>query len=119
MKIEQHEPEYEWGASLWFTNLGAGDLFRWYEASYFESPLLRSDARRFRHSPFFLNAEDADRAHAPALDRYAIAYGPLTIDDEDFPSWCDRWSGLLAKASQSSLSQPRELPIQEWMPRPA
>lgn len=114
IKVQQREPTYEWGASLWYTNLGSGEHFRWHECSYFESPLLRQGARRHSYAPFFLNAGDADEAHAPVMGRHQVAYGPFAIDDEQFVEFRDRWCDLLAQASQGQLRHPSYLPITKW-----
>lgn len=114
IKVQQRDPSYEWGASLWYTNLGSGDHFRWHECSYFESPMFRPDARRHNHAPFFLSAEDADKAHAPTMGRHQVAYGPFAIDDEQFLEFRDRWCDLLAQASQGQLRHPSYLPITNW-----
>lgn len=115
IKVQQIEPACEWGASLWYTNLGDGEQFRWYEVGYFESPLLRPETRQHQHEPFFANPDQANEAHAPVLGRYQVAYGPLAIDDENFTDFANRWAGLLAKSAAGKLRQPSQLPIAEWM----
>lgn len=114
IKVQQHNPRYEWGASLWYTNFDTEGEFRWRECSYFENAMVRPDKRRHRQAPFFLHPKDADDAHGPALGRDQVAYGPFEIDDESFNSFRDRWCELLAEASQGKLQRPSYMPITRW-----
>ncbi|MFX0203320.1 MAG: serine/threonine-protein kinase [Candidatus Hodarchaeota archaeon] len=109
IQVSQEQPRpYKWGASLWYTNLGQGEEYRWWEVSYY-APL-----HRIEYQPFALeNPTDADEAVARGGGyAYSVASGPLPIDDENVDDFCDRWAGLLAKAYQGKLEHPRYLPLQ-------
>jgi hypothetical protein len=101
--VEQSGPLYEWNASLWYTNRGSGDDYRWLEVGYQTSPFVQY---RQKYEPFALAAGDADRAHSHALDVVQAAYGPVPIDLESLDSFCDRWARILAAASRGQLQYP-------------
>jgi serine/threonine protein kinase len=108
VELLQRKPSYRWSASLWFTDLARKQGYRWYEVSYFDSPLSQ---KRSGDPPFHLFPDDADEAAGPALGRYEIAFGPVPIDNEDAGAFMDRWAGLLAKAIQGQLRHPERLPL--------
>ena len=111
--LQQREPKYEWGASLWYSKLPTDDNYRWREVSYFGNPLIPKDRLAIKFEPFALrNLSDADEAAAPIMGVYQIAYGPKPIDDEDFDEFCNRWAERLAKAANGQLTHPRVLPLQ-------
>lgn len=109
ISVTQKKPEYVWSASLWHTNLGAGDTYRWYEVSYFTNPMA---GRSTPFAPYALtDPREADAAAGPGMAVQQIAWGPKPIDDEDAPAFYDRWADLLAKACAGRLSHPRSLPL--------
>lgn len=98
---------YERSASLWYTNMGAGEEYRWWEVCYM---YLGRDSRR--DEPFSLDAgPDADLAAAPIVHVYQLAAQPVPIDDEHFDGFRERWMQLLAVAAEGGLSRPTNLPL--------
>lgn len=111
IKVVQDRPRYHWSASLWFTNRGQGNEYRWQEVSYFSI----GASRRTRHdfAPFALtNIDDIDIVAGPAMHVYSVAFGPCPIDGEEIDGFCDRWAELLARAVNGRLEHPRRLPLQ-------
>ena len=108
VELWQRTPKYCWSSSLWYTNLGHLDGYRWYEVSYCDNPL---SSRKQEYAPFYLRYPEADSAAAPVIGVYQIAFGPKPIDDEDQESFMDRWAELLAKAVDGKLCYPRYLPL--------
>jgi serine/threonine protein kinase len=108
--VTQSKPKpYEWGASLWYTNLGRDEEYRWWEIPYMTTPLLRRDVR---YQPFAVSdLSEADKAAAPGMHTIALAAEPRPVDDEDIDDFCDRWADLLAKAHSGQLRHPRHLPL--------
>ena len=106
ISVKQHQPEYTWSASLWYTNLGSGDTYRWYEVSYF-APLSRSGS----NVPFALREIDEADEGIASGGKYRIASGPYPIDDENVDEFYDRWAEIFAKACQGQLEHPRYLPL--------
>ena len=110
--VHQSSPAYLWDASLWFTNLGRGDNYRWYEVSYFFNPLFVKPCPA--NEPFALSEthlREAGEAASRVTGPFEIAFGPKPIDGEDSEDFLYRWAGLLAKASTGELSRPRSLPL--------
>jgi hypothetical protein len=110
-KVSQDIGHYEWGSSLWYTNLGSKEGFRWYEISYYDCS-MRQPIREYE--PFELtDFSEADKAAAQNIYcRYPIAYGPEPIDDENEGDFCDRWAELLARAYNGALCHPPHLPLE-------
>lgn len=108
--VTQNNPTlYKWSANLWYTNLGQGEEYRWWEALYFTHPLIR---KRSSHEPFALkDLKDADLAAAPGMHNVELAAKPRPIDDEDSENFYNRWMSLLAKAYQGQLRHPSSLPL--------
>ncbi|GAH17404.1 unnamed protein product, partial [marine sediment metagenome] len=73
------------GASLWYTDLGSGDGYRWYEVSYFRQLFWR------RSRPIALPPNKADAVAASVTKWLGIEFGPQPIDDEDAPSFYRCW----------------------------
>jgi serine/threonine protein kinase len=108
--VRQSKPSYEWSSSLWYTNLGKNDNYRWYEVSYMISPLIAGEKPRYQ--PFSLvDLNEVDAAASPALALHQIAFGPKLIDDEQSDEFCNRWEGLLARAVKGEIRYPSHLPI--------
>lgn len=108
IRVEQRQPDYKWGASLWYFREDAGDEYRWKEVGYMLNPLV---GRPQRYEPSSQDEAHADEAAGPAMGMFQIAYGPTPIDDEDANKFYDRWAGRLAKASQRELCRPSQLPL--------
>lgn len=109
IRVKQDRQPYEWSASLWYMKQNNTDNYRWFEVSYFDSPFV---SRRHKYEPFAIqDYKYADETAAPVMGLYQIAWGPKSIDDEDAMNFCDRWAGLLAKASRHQLQHPRRLPL--------
>jgi eukaryotic-like serine/threonine-protein kinase len=91
-------------ASLWFTDLGQRDTFRWYEVPYMR---IFSHEARWDY-PFALDdVPDAD---------------PRAIEDEDFDTFCERWMGRLALAARGTAQHARNAPRMtpsDTLPRPS
>jgi len=99
--IQQERIEYRWGANLWYTDLGHGAGFRWWEFVYMNHPLNRQHAQ---YEPFALDdLSDADLAGVPEDIRFQLAAEPRPVDDEDIDDFCERWAALLAKAYHGHL----------------
>lgn len=106
ISVGQQQPQYSWGASLWYCKLPKTEEYRWYETSYF------GVSREERMAPYALTEiRDADLAAAPIMHAYQIAWGPNPLDDEDAREFCERWAALLALAAQGRLEHPRRLPL--------
>ncbi len=102
---------YSSSSNLWYMDPSGDNQYRWYEVSYFNSPLIR---RGQRMEPFHLdNYEDAALVASPGACSFQIAWGPRIIDDEDAQDFFDHWSSLLARAAQGQLRRPRSLPLKE------
>lgn len=111
--VKQRRPIYIWSSTLWYSKLPDDDNYRWREVSYFGNPLIPKDKLNIEFEPFALkNFAEADKAASPTIGSYQIAFGPKSIDDEDFDDFCDRWADILAKAANGQLSHPRTLPLQ-------
>ena len=73
INVTQGKPKpYTWSANLWFTNMGKGNDFRWYEVPYFH----------FRHNrPVALtDLAKADLAASPITDYISISYKTALSD---------------------------------------
>lgn len=100
--------KYARSASLWYTNLGSGDEYRWYEVCY----MGILGAGNPQHEPFNLGpGPDADLAASQVVHTYQLAANAKAIDSEDFEAFCDRWMMLFAQAASSRLEHPRSLPL--------
>lgn len=100
---------YIWSANLWFTNLGKGQEYRWWEVSYMTHPLISSHPQ---HQPYAVeDLSDADIAASPVLAHIQFGSKPRIVDDEYVDDFCNRWSDLLAKAALGQLSYPRYLSL--------
>ncbi len=114
--ITQNKPTvYKWGANLWYTDLGLGAEFRWWEVSYYNFGNSRIQ-KYFNYTPFALgdsekDFQDADLAASKTMHVINIATKPTQVDDENVSEFCNRWSKCLASAFKGELSYPRELPI--------
>lgn len=108
--VTQYEnPRYHWSASLWYTNRGEGDEFRWWQCCYMMHPM---SGRTVAHEPFALSDyERADAAAASGMAAEQFAAQPRPVDDEDIESFLDEWLQRLALASEGGLTRPRYLPI--------
>jgi len=73
------------GASLWYTDLGSSEGYRWYEVSYLRRLSWRSGR------PIALPPNKADAVAASATKWFSIEFGPQPIDDECASSFCMRW----------------------------
>lgn len=109
IKVTQSQPKkYEWSANLWYTNLGQGNPYRWYEVLYFK--LASSHPLAFEPTAL-IDLEDADLAASMVMHMFSLAAKPCPIDDEDTESFIERWSRLLALAYSGQLERPRYLPL--------
>lgn len=100
---------YEWGANLWFTNLGKTEECRWWEVTYMSHPLTR---HRQQYEPFAVDDLSlADRAASPAMDVVQFGAKPKLIDDEATDEFCNRWADLLARAAKGELQHPSYMPM--------
>lgn len=85
--------ERHWrGASLWYTDVGIDEAYRWYEVSYIRRFLWR-DSHLLALPP-----NEADATVTSSNKRHRIGFGPQPIDDEDMPNFCDRWLEYLNNA---------------------
>jgi hypothetical protein len=108
--VGQEQPEYVWGASLWYAKLKGGTDYRWYETSYWA---LSAE----RYQPFALGPDrDADYAASSIMHTVGLAFGPAPIDGEDEDEFHSRWALLFTMASKRQLRQPSTLPIRNWPP---
>ena len=104
------EREYKWGANLWYTNIGQGEEYRWWEVLYMWNPAFTSDP--YTNAPFAVDKlNDADAAAETGINPVAFAAKPRPIDEEDADSFYDRWAKLFAQAHGGRLEQPRNLPL--------
>jgi serine/threonine protein kinase len=100
---------YIWSANLWFTNLGKGQEYRWWEVAYMAHPFMRSQPK---YEPYFVdNLSDADIAASPGMAHIQFGAKPKIVDDENIDEFCNRWADLLAKAAIGQISHPRSLPL--------
>ena len=112
LKVLQVQPNYEWGASLWYARLNGRQDFRWYEVGYRGGLMAPVHVEPFAAR----SMEDADFAAAPALSSVAMAYGPWPADDENEEDFHHRCVWLLARASSGQLRRPSNLPFKGWPP---
>lgn len=111
IRVAQNFPHrsYIWSANLWFTNLGQGSEYRWWEVSYMT---LSRHSNRFE--PFALDTHelnDADLAASPIMHIIQFASKPRPMDGEHIDDFCERWAELLAKAYRGELQHPPRLPL--------
>ncbi len=108
INIRQISPFYEWGSSLFFTNRGIGDRYRWWEVPYF-SP--QRDIKKY--APFALsNPTEIDWANSShRRGTFQMADEPKPIDDEDIEDFIDRWCRIFAQAGKGVLRYPARLPF--------
>jgi len=110
IEINQPEPQYSWSASLWFARLQGETDYRWHEVSYWSW-----SGHKFH--PFALTpGKDADFAGSNISHSVSIAYGPVTVDDEQEDDFHDRWIWLLSMAALGQLRQPNRMPF-SWPPQ--
>ena len=108
IKVVQQSPKYHWSASLWYTNQGAGNTFRWIEVSYWHA----GGQEVVPFVPFELeDPEVADLAHSGMMPAINMATHPRAIDDEHLEDFIERWSLKLAQAYWGELKYPGTLPI--------
>lgn len=101
IEVHQKDPEYVWGANIWYTNLGNGDEYRWWEVTYMHHPRMKS---RPSFQPYGLtNYDKADKAAASGMADYQFAGFPTPVDDENLESFLIKWGNLLTRASQGDL----------------
>lgn len=97
-------------ANLWLAKLD-GEGFRWWEAAYMTSPLIRS---RRADEPYGVESsteiEAADRAAGPAMDTIQYAMKLTAIDDAGREAFIERWAERFAAAAAGTLDHPRYLP---------
>jgi serine/threonine protein kinase len=99
---------YEWGANLWYTDLGKKGELRWWEVTYMS--ILTSPSPD--NQPFAVDDLSlADRAASHGMDIIQLGAKPKLVDDEAVDEFCDRWATLLAKAARGELQHPSRLPI--------
>jgi eukaryotic-like serine/threonine-protein kinase len=86
--VEQANPAWSHGASLWYMRLPTSQEFRWFEVSYKDHALTSKVLR----GPYALsNLEQADLAAGPGMHVVVISSGPTPIDGEDCEAFIDRW----------------------------
>ncbi len=113
ISVQQRKPKYIWSSSLWYSKLPDDDNYRWREVSYFVNPFIPKEELKVKFEPHLLRKyADADEAASQTSSSYQIAFGPKSIDDEDFDDFCNRWADILAKAANGKRSRPRILPLQ-------
>jgi len=101
---------YQRSASLWFTNAGIGDEYRWYELS-FMIIVGRADGK---HVPFALTpGRDADCAIGPGMHTHQLATSIRPVDQGDQYIFFDRWTALFAEAAEGKLRCPSRLPLND------
>ena len=110
VKVTQNAREhFVWSANLWYTNLGKGNEYRWWEVSYMANPLMRSHPK---YEPYAEeNLSNADIAASPVMAHVQFGSKPKLIDDEFGDSFCNRWVELFVKAVNGQLRFPSKLPI--------
>ena len=107
--LQKNGIPYERGANLWFSNLGKGQEYRWWEVSYMSHPLMRSHPIIEPYSVNDLAA--ADLAAAPGMAEIQFGSKPTLVDDEFVDDFCNRWAELLALAINGELRHPSKLPL--------
>jgi hypothetical protein len=90
LALQRREHEI-YSASLWYTNLGIHEAYRWYEVRYSKRSWLGGRAVGA------LEPSRADRATSQN-GRYEVLFGPTSIDDEDGKSFCSRWLKHLSQS---------------------
>jgi hypothetical protein len=110
LTVSQAEPQYNWSGNLFLLRRPQDQTFRWYEAAYFESPLIR----RTRPAPFGArNPEEyqnADRAGSPTMATWQLAFEAITIEGDREQAFHDRWMERFAQAALGKLREP-QLPL--------
>lgn len=112
LKVVQSQPQYEWGASLWYARPKGAQDYRWYEVGY------RGQLGNYvQAEPFAApSIEAADFAVSNIMSSVATAYGPWPADDEKEDEFHSRCVWLLAQASTGQLRHPSVLPFGKWPP---
>lgn len=98
---------YEWGANLWYTDLGKKGDLRWWEVTYMSVFTQSPPCELFAVEDVSL----ADRAASHIMDIIQLGAKPKLVDDEAVDEFCDRWASLLAKAAKGELQHPSRLPL--------
>ncbi len=108
--IQQKPNPYRWSSSLWFTDKGELDSYRWVEVSYFYNASKRRD--EFPFAPMALtDIDDADKAAGKIMHCFSTATNPIPIDYELEEDFILRWEEIFAKACKGELSYPSHLPL--------
>lgn len=112
ISLNQNPPnEYIWSANLLFGKREDSSSYRWYEVPFMHNPALYQSEPAFE--PFYLDDEkDIRIGLGNSLYKYQLASNPKKIDDEDYPSFLDRWGKILALASRGILRRPSRLPFE-------
>jgi len=98
---------YEWGANLWYTDLGKKNDLRWWEVTY-----MTVFSKSPPCEPFAVEETSlADLAASHIIGNIQLGAKPKLVDDEAVDEFCDRWATLLAKAARGELQHPSRLPI--------
>lgn len=110
--VEQGASRSVWAASLWYSKTEEDDDYRWREVSYWQNPLLQTEADQV--GPLALDFAEADAAASPSMTaHFQIAYGPKPIDYECQDGFFRHWAGLLDEAAKGELKPPRSYPLRE------
>jgi len=109
--FQQERKPYVWSANLWYTDLGYGKEYRWWEIPYMTNPIHRYGPAT---QPFAITMDkiaEADAAAANVISDRQFAAKPRPIDDESVDDFYDRWADLIAKAYRGELTTPSHLPF--------
>lgn len=109
--VNQPQPEYHWGASLYYARMKGQTEYRWYEVSF-----SATSGGRLQLCAV-LNSAEADVVLSTVpLGSTMVAYGPWPIDDEQEDAFQQRWIWLLVRAYNGQLRHPSVLPLRGWPP---
>ena len=103
---------YKRSASLWFSDHGFGNGYRWYELSFMTT---FSSSPEPNHAPFTLRMEDrdADLAIAPIMHTHQLGSPVFPIDNEAQSDFMDRWLERFSQAAAGTLRSSGTLPTQD------
>jgi serine/threonine-protein kinase len=109
MVTQELNRPYEWGANLWYTNLGQTGGLNWWEIMYMTSPFLTPRKRFEPYAETDLNL--ADKAGSNTMDIIQFGSVPKQIDFGNEEEFYKRWVNYLTSAVSGNLSKPGLLPI--------
>lgn len=112
VKVRQtSNPQFEWSASVWYTDRGEGsEAYRWVQLSFMSHPLYRSD----NYGPVSADPSSniAQQALSPAMGVAQLAERPKDVRFRDKDWFEDIWIERLTRAAKGELTRPGHMPFE-------